>query len=76
MLRISPLFLKKTFPIFSLDVNYNLLANRLGEQQTGLNTLEQECLEKSESRRAIESEMNKLKPDLWELQHKKEKYMQ
>lgn len=60
---------------FSLDVNYNLLADRLSDQQSGLNTLEQECLEKSEKRREIESEMNKLTPDLWELQHKKEKYM-
>lgn len=60
---------------FSLDVNYNLLADRLSDQQSGLNTLEQECLEKSEKRREIESEMNKLAPDLWELQHKKEKYM-
>ncbi|CAB4035440.1 phosphatidylinositol 3-kinase regulatory subunit alpha isoform X4, partial [Paramuricea clavata] len=59
----------------SLDVNYNLLVDRLSEQQSGLKTLEQDCLEKSEKRREIESEMNRLKPDLWELQHKKDKYM-
>lgn len=58
-----------------LEINYNLVADRLGEENRSLSCLEYELKEKSEIRRHLESDMNSIRPDLWELQHTKEKYM-
>ena len=60
---------------FRLEFNYSIVASRLAEENRNLSSLENELQLKSEKRRTLESEMNLIKPDLWELVHTKEKYM-
>ena len=60
---------------FRLKLNSNLIADRVGEENRSLSCLEGRLLEKSECRRRLEADMNLIRPDLWELQGRKEKYI-
>ena len=61
--------------VYSLDLNYSLVESRCAKQKSELESLEQKYSNLSEKRRTCEAEMNMLKPDLWKLELKREKYM-